>query len=292
MQHSNPLDRFLVPVGYRADGRSIFPIAGGSVESPEQVPTPPAPPEPPQQNQPTERTFTSDDLERARQQEKDKVYQRLEQERKQREAFETQVNELLEREKKQQEEQAERQRQADEEAKKQAEAEMSAKELLEEREREWNNRFEKSQASFEERLNQVNQEREAERALLEKERELSALQGYIQRRVAEENDNIAPQLRDFVTGNTQDEVDHSIELIKAKSAELAEAAQTAFQQARSRMPGVSPTGYTPTGPMEVEGSTRSYSAQDIQNMDMAEYAKLRQQIPGLNGSQTNRGMYG
>ena len=292
MQHSN-LDRFFVPVGYRRNGSPIFPIAGGSVDAPEYTPPAPSPQHTHEPTQPPPtRTFSAEDIERARQEEKDKVYQRLEQERRQRESFEAEVAQYREREEQRQKDEAERQRQADEEARKQAEAEMSAKQLLEERERDWNKRFEDSQASFEERLNQINQEREAERALLEKERELSALQAYAQQRVAEENDNIAPQLRDFVTGNTQEEIDASIESIKAKSAELAEAAQNAFQQARSRMPGVSPTGYTPTGPMAYEGGSRTYSAQDIQNMDMAEYAKLRQSIPGINGSQTNRGMYG
>lgn len=280
--------RFKTPLAFNPKtGRPVYLIGGGSQMAEEIPPAPPAnnPPAP------TERTFSADDLQKARQEEKDKVYSRLEQEAAQRKALEDQVAELLKAQQEREAAEAAARQAAEEEARRKAESEMSAKDLLAQRERELQERLSQTTTEWEKKFQQMQQEREHERALLEKERELAALQAYTQKRVAEERDNIAPQLLDFITGNTPDQIEQSIESVKAKSLEIANAAREAMASARAAQRGVAPTGYAPVGPMEIEGGTRQYSTEDIAQMDMQTYAKFRQNIPGL-AQNRNVGLYG
>lgn len=246
---------------------------------------------PPQQSTPPESRFTADDIEKARREEKDKVYARLEEQSQRNKSLEDKVAELLQAQKEREEAEAAARAAAEDQTRRKAEEEMSAKDLLATREQELNSRLAQTQSEWEAKFAQMQQEREQERAILAKEKELVDLRAYTQQRVADEADNIAPQLRDFISGNNRDEIEQSINIVKAKSLEIANAARDAFQQARASQRGVAPTGYAPVGPMETEGGTRQYSAQDIQQMDMTEYAKLRQQI-GLSDAGNNRGLYG
>jgi hypothetical protein len=285
--HESKYRRFFEPVGYRKDGRPIFPIAGGdgSTPPPDAPQTTPSTPEP---------RFTEADLARVRQEEKDKVYGRLDQERQSREALERQVADLLKSQQDREAAEAAARQQAEEEARRKAEEELSAKDLLAQREQEFNSRLADATQTWEQKFQQMQQEREQERALLEKDKELANLQAYTQRRVTEEADNIAPQLLEFVTGNSTAEIDASIERVKAKSNEIALAAAEAIQaQQQTQRRGVSPTGYAPTGPMEIQGGQRQYSAEDIKNMSMQEYAEFRAKaLGGIAQANNQRGLYG
>lgn len=228
-------------------------------------------------------TFTQADLERVRQQEKDKLYKELEGLRKAAEALPTVTAELetlrQEREARAAAEAAAKEK-AEAETKARTESEMSAKELLEARQAEW-------QA----KLDAIQKEREAERAAMEKEKEFSALRDYTQARVAQEQKHIAPELLDLVDGNTPEEIDASIERLKAKSAAIAEKVRGTQQQMASQQRGVSPAGFSTTGPMDMLPSTDTYSAEDIRKMGVREYAeKIRGKF--MTGDARNRGLYG
>lgn len=232
--------------------------------------------------------FTKDDIdaavEKARKQEKDKLYGKVTN-------LETQLSEFSQRE---QEKVAaeQRAREEAEAARRAAEEEnLSAKELLARKEQEWQERLNTTQQSLEERLAQIQKDRENEQALLEKERQFASLQTYKNKRLTEETETIAPQFHDFIAGNTQDEIEQSIAIAKAKSAEVAEQVQQALQAARQQQRGVGISGYAPVGPLEFEAGQRQVSASDIANMDMAEYAKHRQQLIGA-GPSSNRGLFG
>lgn len=235
--------------------------------------------------------FTAEDIEKARREEKDKMYARLEQEKKQREAFEAQVSDLLAAQQSAAQKEAEALAAAEAATRKKAEEDMSAKELIAQRDAEYQAELARIRAESEQQFQQLQQERELERATLEKDRQMAELRAYAQAKVTENQDSIAPQLRDFITGNSPEEIDASVEMIKAKSAELARDALEAVRAQTAQQRGVSPYGYAPNGPLETEGATRQLSAEDIANMDMREYAKLRATIPGLNGSNSNRGLY-
>jgi hypothetical protein len=226
---------------------------------------------PSQKPQDGDEVFTKADVlaavEKARQQEKDKLYGKVTQ-------VEQKLQELTAAKTAEEEAKAAAELAAAQEAKRAAEAEMDARTLLEQKEREWEERLNQTQSTFEQRLAEFERQKEEERAILEKERQFASLQAYTQSRLAQETDNIAPQFLDYIHGNSEQEIDAAIEVAKAKSAEIAQHVQSIAQQAPAPR-GASVTGYAPVGPIEVEGGTRKFSPDDIKNMSMSEYAKYR-----------------
>lgn len=227
------------------------------------------------------RTFTAAELEKARQEEKDKLYSRLTKGDERLQALEAELAAVREEREAREREEAERQAAAEEEARKRSEAEMSAKKLVEERSTEWERKFAELQA-----------EREQERATLAKEAEFNALRAYIQERVNVERNAIAPELVDLVSGNSREEVDASIELLKSKTDAIFQSVSAAQQQARSQMRGVSTTGYTGNGPTDGDAGARQLSVEDIKNMPMSEFARYRSQLLGAAATNSsNRGLF-
>lgn len=251
----------------------------GAAPNPDGTVTVQAVPAPPSAG--PERTFTQADIEKARQEEKDKLYSRL---NKGEERFSTLEAELAtlrqEREERIKAEEAAQAAEA-EAARSKTASEMSAKKLLEERSNEWEAKFAALQT-----------ERAQERETLAKEAEFNRLKAYAQERIGSERENIAPELLDYVSGNTQEEIDASIERAKAKTEQLFSAMQAAQQAARSQMRGVGVTGLTANGPTDSEGGARQLSADDIKNMSMAEYQKYRSQLLGAaSNPNANRGLF-
>lgn len=229
--------------------------------------------------------YTEEDLNRVRTQEKDKLYREIESLRAKAEALPSIESELATMRQEREREAAEKQaaaQAADDAARVQREAEMSAKELLDERQREWENKFAALEA-----------EREAQQQLLDKERQFAQLRDYTQARVAQEQSSIAPELLDLVDGNTPEEVDASIERLKAKSAAIAEKVRGTQQSLAAQQQGVSPAGFNATGPMDMLPTTQNYTAEDIAAMTPREYAeKVRPTVMGRGNTQRNRGLYG
>ncbi|MEX0651462.1 MAG: hypothetical protein WD186_05485, partial [Actinomycetota bacterium] len=139
-------------------------------------------------NPQTGRTFTEAEVERIRQEEKDKVYGRV-----------SDLTEELKREREERE--AEKRARAEEEARaeearrREGEKDLDVRELLTRKEQEWTDRF-----------NQIEAQRETDRALLDKEREFNALQEYKRNILAQHEDDIMPELRDLVDGNNEAEI--------------------------------------------------------------------------------------
>jgi len=272
-------------IGHRKDGRPIRLIAGGSSEfvppapQPEPVTQPPAPPAPPAGTY-----FTPEQVEAFRRQERDKLYPELAKRDELLKQLQEQVDSLA-REREEILRQEEERRKAEEEAARKArEDEMSARQLVEEQ-----------RAEFERRFAELEAQRAAERAALEKEKEFAALQAYIQRRVREESEaqTIAPELIDLVTGNSQEEVEASIERLREKTRAIVENMQAAASQMVPPAPprGVSPSGYAATGPMEMHSENRVVTPEEIKAMSMQEYAEFRQKI-GLANSSQGHGLFG
>lgn len=256
--------------------------ATGTAVTPEGTVTVQDPPKPPEQ-QPVgqDARFTTADLERVRQEEKDKLYSRLTKVDERSEALEAELKTLREERQAREAEEAQRQQAEDDAAKQKAESEMSAKRLLEDRSSEWEKRFE-----------QIEREREQERAALAKENEYNRLRAYVQEKAAAERANIAPELVDLIAGNTPEEVDASIEMLKDKTSQIFQSLQSAQEIARSQMRGVAATGYTGNGPTGADSGSRQLSAEDIKNMPMSEFAKYRSQLLGAASKQSNnRGLF-
>lgn len=237
---------------------------------------PAAQPAPGETNPQTGRTFTEAEVEAIRQQEKDKLYGRIN------EMDET-IKEMRDRLAREQEEEAAREQEEERKRRAQEEEELDVRELLQRKEQEWNEKFE-----------QIEQERKAQESLLEKERQYNALQEYKRNKVAQHEDDIMPQLRDLIAGNSEEEIDASINAAIEKTNSIIGDVAATQQQQRQAVPTARVTMPGDGGPIEqTENAQRVYSPEDINNMSMAEYAKHRDKLLG-GASQKARsgGLYG
>lgn len=212
--------------------------------------------------------FSAEDIEKARQQEKDKLYGRLEKLQEQVDVFS-----------KDRVAQAEADRIAAEQSEAERRAaeldEMSAKDALKAIEDDLNTKMSSLSASYEEKLMAVQEELRAKEALLERERQLQELESHKSRLIAANADRIVPDLLDLVSGNTVEEVEASISTLVAKSDAIMENIQQAMP---SRLRGVPATGGSITGPVETHTEQQTYSADDISRMSNEEYAKVRDRL--------------
>lgn len=275
------------------DAVMTAPTGDPALDDPAVLRVPPAPPAPPA---PVTQVDLNDPaviaaIEKARQQEKDKLYSTIEGLQQQVGATAEQVAqwqaEREEREKREQE--AIAAAAAAEEEKRLAE--LSFSERLAEVQKAQDERF----ASLQDQLQQRD-------AVLAKERQFTELMQY--RNAALENtDNpegpgrglgpqILPQLRELVTGNSREEIDASVSALAERSTsilqEVAQAQGVQRQQAR----GVGVTA-PPVGPLDNNSGYETVSAADIAAMDMPTYAANRGRLLGAaSQQQQGRGMFG
>lgn len=217
--------------------------------------------------------YTEEDLAKVRSQEKDKLYPQIEK-------LKSELEEIKKaREAELAAKQAEKEA-VDAEERARLEADLDVRELLKKKETEWN-----------EQLERERQERERAFALLEREKSFAELQNFRQQRLEEERESIIPELLDLVTGNTQDEINASIEGLKERSVRILESAQQAMQTARKEMTGSRVTA-PPTGPLDINSEQRNLTADEIAAMPMNEYAKYRQRLLSPSAQGRSKGLFG
>ena len=214
--------------------------------------------------------YTEVDLQRVREQEKSKLYPQID-------SLKEEIN-LLKKDREAQLAEANRiAAEKEEEARKKAESEMDVRTLLEQKEQEWKKEIE-----------EIRQEGARKDALLERERQYAELTAYRNRRLAEEQENIMPELVDLISGNSADEIEQSITGLRERSSKILESAQQAMQNARRDMKGTSTT-LPPT--MENNSGQQQFTADQIAAMSVTEYAKYRDRLfPGA--SNQNKGIFG
>lgn len=259
-------------IGYRKNGLPIRLIAGGA---PEDGNTPTTP-------QGTGRFYSQEEFDQAlaaaRQAELDKLNPRISQSDERTKAMQAELKELRDFQKKQEKAEADRIAAVEKARKAAEEAELSAKELIERR-----------QAEADARLAEFQAQQSQQLALLHKEIEFQKLGAYIQRRINEEQDTIAPELLGYIDGKTEEEVEASIARVQATTASIIEGMRSAGVRQRAAMPGVAPAaGTNGVGPMDTPGD-RQYSAEDIEKMGMKEYSELRARV-GIGGA-NNQGLF-
>ena len=224
--------------------------------------------------------YTADDIAKAREQEKAKLYPQMEKMKEElsslKKAREEQAAKEAEREQRNAEELVRKEAQKKEEE----ESELSFKDLLKKKEQEFQSQLEA------ERL-----ERERAFALLEQERKFQEVMNYRQQRVEQERDNIVPELIDLIDGNSADEVEQSIAMLKEKSARILSSAQQAMQSARQQMAGTRITNPA-AGPLDNDSEQKSYSPDSIREMSLADYAKQRAKLLGTAASNRGQGLFG
>lgn len=222
--------------------------------------------------------YTEEDLARVRTQEKDKLYPQISSLKEELDAIKREKEEDTARKLA---EQSALEAQLAEETKRKQEEELELRDLLKVKESEWN-----------EQLERERNERERAFALLEREKTFAEIQSYRTNRLEQERDNIIPELVDMINGNSIDEIEQSIQGLKAKSSSILDAAQQAMQAARRDMTGTRVTTPPNAGPLDIETGTRQFTAQDIESMSLAEYAKYRDSLLSPTAQGRSNGLFG
>lgn len=206
--------------------------------------------------------FTQDDVERIRQEER----QRYQSEQERADQLQNELAAYRKAEEDRQAAEAKTQKDAEKARKKKEEEEMELRDLIQRKDQEW-----------EQRLEQERQERARAFAMLEQERRHASLQTYMSQRMATEAENIMPELRDLVSGNSPEEVDQSIALLVQKTNDIKSGVVNGLRQVNAGRPTVGVTA-PPVGPMETSGTTRTYTADELKAMTPEEYAAERENL--------------
>lgn len=248
---------------------------------PDAVVVPPLPPKPVPAA--AVQTFTAEDIERARQQEKDKLYETVEAEKARVAALEQQMaafaTDLTSRQEAQ------------------TAAEKAAADALEEKrlsELSMQERFDEFTRLQGERVQGLEQQLAQRDAILQKEREFTELMQYRgQVLQSEMGQSILPELRDFVAGNTTAEIDAAVSALAAKSEAILTQVAQATGAARQTARGVGVTA-PPVGPLDNNSGYETVTRDDIAAMDMQTYAQNRGRLLGAAANQQarDRGMFG
>jgi DNA repair exonuclease SbcCD ATPase subunit len=226
------------------------------------------------------RYFTEADLERARQQEKDKLYERLERTTAQMNEFKSTVDSLMADKKARDDELTKQQQAAEAEAKRLRDEKLSVQELLERQQTDFQTQQEKLQADWDRKL-----------ATMEMENKYQALKAYIQRRINEEINatTIIPDLAEYITGDNEEQVEASIKKAQEKTAAIVNAAMGS-NPAPSFPMGTSPTG-APFSPLDnLSPANRQLTREQIANMSMRDYAEYRRQA-GMDRAGSGHGLF-
>lgn len=223
------------------------------------------------------KVFSEDEVENIRKQEKDKLYKKMEESDKRVKTLEEQLN-IISAEREKAIKEAEQRAKAEAEAIRQRELEeLSAKDLLLKKEDEFNQRINDVEQQWRARLDEIEQDRQAQAALLDKERRHQELQNYIGRRMQEEQEYIIPELLPLISGNSEDEVELAISRYREASSAILESIQKATSQQQGRLKGAGVTA-PPVGPMETQMEQQTLTAEDIRNMSMEQYQKMRERL--------------
>ena len=133
----------------------------------------------------------------------------------------------------------------------------------------------------------MEQQRQVQEALLEKERRIQQIESYRQRRLTEEQETIIPELIDLIAGNSEEDIENSIAVLRDRSSAIIESIQQATSQSgRLRGPQVTAP---PTGPMDNQQEYQTMSADDIRNMPMDQYTKMRERL--MQATRNSRGRF-
>ena len=227
--------------------------------------------------QATMASYSAEDLQKVREQEKAKLYPKMEK-----------MAEELAALKKEREEEAarraaksaERESLKAEKEKQKEQKELSFKELLAKKEQEFQTQLEA------ERL-----EREKAFALLHKEQELTHISNYRQARLEQERDNIVPQLIDMINGNSEEEIEQSIASLKEKSAGIMQDVQQTMLAAKQQMVGARVTAPA-SGPLDNDSDSYTATPDSIRDMSLADYAKNRAKLLGSAAQNRGQGLFG
>lgn len=208
--------------------------------------------------------FTAEDVERIRAEERARV--QAEQQRA--DQLQNELAQYRAQEEERQKAEAKAQKDAERAAKKKEEEEMELRDLMAKRDQEW-----------EVKLAEERAEREKALAILDQERRHAQLQNYLSQRMMEVGDDIAPQLRQLVGGNTQEEIDASLAQLAKISNEMLEENARYLNGMNAQRRTASVTS-PPIGPPDMSGSatTKTYTPDELKALTPEEYAAIREDL--------------
>jgi hypothetical protein len=207
-------------------------------------------------------TFTQEDVEKIRQEERAR-YSTLTQ---QMDELNTEISRYRQGDEERAKAEEKARKDAEKAEKKKQEEEMELRDLIAKKDAEW-----------EERLAAERADREKALAVLEQERRHASLQTYLSQRMMEVGEDIAPQLRRLVGGNSEAEIDAKIQELTEITASIAGETVQFFQQQNAQRPTVGVTA-PPLGPPEMTPVTRTYTPDDIKALTPEEYAQQRESL--------------
>jgi chromosome segregation ATPase len=246
--HSNTNDGFII---------GVEPAKTPDQLRAEQAAAQPVPTPNPQQQSTGERTFSATEVEGFRQQEKDKLYGRID-------SMSGELEELKAEREAARKATEEAQAEAERKAKEDAESGMDVRDLL-------TTYRQEAQAEIQSLRDQA----ERSQAELEKERQFQELNQYRSQAVEAVRDRIVPEIADFIGGDTPEQIDASIADALERSDRIVQGMMTAQQNQLQGMRGVRTTAPAGNGPLEEQQEHRAMSAEDIRNMSPSEYAASR-----------------
>lgn len=271
-QQRVPIDQ--MPVNDSEVARSRAQDQQGQQEFPaddQQISITEAQPEPPDENgSAPSRIFDENDVARIRTEEKEKLYGRLS----------TQEAELKAlRQEREERVKAEKAALASAEAERKAkeEEEMELRDLLDRREKEWEEKFTGLRGQY-----------ETDKAVFEQERRFQALSEYRRDLVEANADSIMPELRDLVSGNTEEEILRSVEQMQQRTSAIMQNVSDGVAVQRQTMRGAAPTS-PPVGPMENEAANQMLTPEQIGAMDQSTYARYRERLLQAAGQAYRQG---
>lgn len=230
-------------------------------------------------------------IEQARKEERDKLYSQRDRQKEAFDAMQAEVAELRKAETARTKEAERIQREAEKAKQRAADAELSAKDLLEKKEQTWQAQLDQMKADQEKRLAEIAEQRELDKAMMAKEREMAALAIYIRDQIAANQDNIAPELIDLIGGNTQEQVDASVQDMIARTGRIVEGMRQATLAQRAGMTGVSPSGGATAVVPGIDTGDTKLTPEDIKGMSMQDFAALRSKL-GMGAAGNGRGIFG
>ena len=204
-----------------------------------------------------ERLFTAAEVETFRQQEKDKMYSRVE-------TMEQEVQRLRE------EREAERKALEEEQARIEAEAKAKAEENMDVRDL-----LKQTREEVQAELAAAREQAERAQAMLEQERRLSELNAYRQQALQAVGDRLVPEFADFVSGDSPEQIDASIADALERSDRVVQGMMAAQQQQLQGMQGARITAPTGNGPLEEQQEQRQLTVEQIKAMSPSEYSAHR-----------------
>jgi hypothetical protein len=224
--------------------------------------------------------FTADDLAKARAQEKAKLYPQMEKMQEELAKAKALAEGLAAKDAEREAERATKRAEREAKQKDKEEKELSFKELLSKKEQEFQSQLEA------ERL-----ERERAFALLDTERKFQDLMNYRAQRIEEERDSIVPQLIDLVSGSSQEDIEQSIETLKAKSAGIMQDVQQATMNAKQSMAGTRITAPA-SGPLDNDSEHNPLTIDPSKGISMDDYIKNRHKYLGAAANNRGQGLFG